>query len=180
MSAVLASVPASWQEPRWYVLSVRCNQEKRVTEHLRGRDVEHYLPCYSSLRTWKDRRVTLQMPLFPGYVFVRLPLLERMKVVTVPNIVSLVGSRHGPAEISPEEIDSIRRGVEHARAEPHPYLREGQRVAIVSGVMAGMEGVLLRRQNGARVVVCLDSISRAFVVEVDTALLRPLVLSRPA
>jgi transcription antitermination factor NusG len=151
-----------------------------VTEHLSGRDVEHYLPCYSSLRTWKDRRVTLQMPLFPGYVFVRLPLLDRMKVLTVPNIVSLVGSGQGPAEIAPEEIDSIRRGVEHAHAEPHPYLKEGQRVAITGGVMAGMEGVLLRRQNGARVVVCVDSISRAFMVEVDAAFLKPLVLPRPA
>jgi transcription antitermination factor NusG len=120
------------------------------------------------------------MPLFPGYVFVRLPLMERMKVLTVPNIVSLVGSGHASAEISPEEIDSIRRGVEQGHAQPHPYLREGQRVAIVGGVMAGMEGVLLRRQNGARVVVCLDSISQAFVVEVDTAFLKPLVLSRSA
>src|SRR5262249_54155144 len=159
---------------------VRCNQEKRVTAHLRGRDVEHYLPCFSSLRTWKDRRVTLQMPLFPGYVFVRLPLLDRMKALTVPNVVTLVRSGQGPAEISPEEGDPIRRGVEHAHAEPHPYVREGDRVVIINGVMAGMEGVLLRRQNGARVVVCLDSISRAFVVEVDAALLKPLALPRPA
>jgi transcription antitermination factor NusG len=178
VSAVLANVPASWQEPRWYVLSVRSRQEKRVTEHLRGRGVEHYLPCYSSLRKWKDRRVTLQMPLFPGYVFVRLALLERMKVLTVPHIVSLVGSGNVPSEISAQEIDSVRRAEEHAHVEPHPYLKEGQHVVITTGVMAGMQGILLRRQNGARVVVCLDSISRAFVVEVDTACLEPL--SAPA
>lgn len=174
MSAIAVNVPISWQEPRWYALFVRSNQEKRVTDHLSGRDVEHYLPCYSSLRRWKDRRVMLQMPLFPGYVFVRLALQERMKVLTVPHIVSLVGSSNGPAEISAQEIDSIRCGVEHAHAEPHPYLKEGQNVVIMGGVMAGTQGILVRWQNGDRVVVCLDSISRAFAVEVDAALLKPL------
>ncbi len=169
-----SDIPASWHDPRWYVLFVRSNQEKRVAEHLGGRDVEHYLPCYTSLRRWKDRRVTLQMPLFPGYVFVRLPLLERMKILTVPNSVSLVGAGNGPSEISAEEIDSIRRGVEHSNAEPYPYLKEGQHVVITSGVLSGMQGILVRRQNGARVVVSLDSISRAFVVEVDAAFLKPV------
>lgn len=174
MNAVWSDTPASWRDPRWYVLFVRSNQEKRVAEHLSGRDVEHYLPCYSSLRRWKDRRVTLQMPLFPGYVFVRLPLLERMKVLTVPNILSLVGAGNGPSEISAEEIDSIRRGVEHSNAEPYPYLKEGQHVVITSGALSGMQGILVRRHNGARVVVSLDCICRAFVVEVDAASLRPI------
>jgi transcription antitermination factor NusG len=173
VNTLAANASASWQEPRWYVLSVRSNQEKRVTEHLGGRGVEHYLPCYSSLRSWKDRRVTLEMPLFPGYVFVRLPLLERLKVLTVPQVVSLVGAGKCPAEISAQEIDSIRRGVEHAKAEPHAYLKEGQLVEIISGVMAGMQGVLVRWRNGARVVVCVDAIARAFVLEVDAASLKP-------
>lgn len=174
MAVLENAVPGCWDDPRWYVLFVRSNQEKRVAEHLRGRGVENYLPCYASLRQWKDRRVTLQMPLFPGYVFVRLPLLERMKVLTVPNAVSLVGAGSSPAEISEQEIVSIRCGIEHGNAGPYPYLKEGQHVVIIAGVMAGMQGVLVRRQNGARVVVSLDSISRAFVVEVDTACLKPV------
>src|SRR5215467_14190566 len=106
VNATVTDSSASWQEPRWYVASVRCNQEKRVAAHLSGRGVEHYLPSYPSLRSWKDRRVTLQMPLFPGYVFVRLPLLEKLRVLMVPQVVSLVGPGGVPAEISTEEIDS--------------------------------------------------------------------------
>ena len=177
MNALPAGTPTSWHEPRWYVLSVRSHQENRVTKHLTGRGVEHYLPCYSSLRNWKDRRVTLQMPLFPGYVFVRLALLERMKVLTVPQVVSLVKVGSGPAEMSAQEIDSIRRGVEYAKAEPHEYLKEGRQVEIISGVMAGMQGVLVRWKNCTRVVVCLDSIARAFVLEVDAACVKPLAAS---
>src|SRR5262245_16604533 len=82
-----------WRDPKWYVLWVRSNQERMVSHALTCRNVEHYLPCTRSVRLWKDRRVKLEMPLFSGYVFVRLRLVERMKVLTVPNVVSLVGPK---------------------------------------------------------------------------------------
>jgi transcription antitermination factor NusG len=154
------------QQPKWYVLFVRSNQEKRVADRLSGRSVEHFLPCYESLRQWKDRRVRLETPLFPGYVFVKLPLLERLRVLTLPNVVSLVGPKNSPSTVTDDEIAWIRQGVEHGRAEPHECLSAGQRVVIKGGVMCGMEGILLHARNSTRVVVSLDSISRAFVVEV--------------
>jgi transcription antitermination factor NusG len=169
VSTVLASIPASWQESRWYALSVRCNQEKRVTEHLKGRDIEHFLPSYQSVRQWKDRRVKFEMPLFPGYLFVHLPLAETMKAVTVPNVVSLVGTRNSPSAISEDEIMWIRSALKEGKAEPHDYLKVGEQVRITAGIMAGMEGILLRRGNSTRVVVSVDSIARSFVVEVEAA-----------
>ena len=160
--------------PNWFVLFVRANQEKMTAQRLLGFQVEHFLPCCRSVRQWKDRRVTLDMPLFPGYIFVRLPFLERMKVLSLPNVVGLVGSKSSPSIVSPEEIDSIRRGVEFGNAAPHPLLAVGQRVAIVSGVLRGMQGILLRAQNNTRVVISVDSIARSFAVEVDISCLRPL------
>lgn len=169
---------ADFEQPKWYVLFVRSNQEKMVAERLRSRSVEHFLPCYQAVRQWKDRRVTLEVPLFPGYVFVWLNLRERNQALTVPNVVSLVGARNAPAPVSDQEINWIRMGIEHGRAAPYPYVRAGQRVLITSGVMAGMEGIVLDRRNGARVIIALDSIARAFCVEVDATSidLRP---SRP-
>jgi transcription antitermination factor NusG len=174
MNPILESALPDCRDPRWYVLFVRTNQEKRVAESLAARAVEHYLPCYSSIRKWKDRRIRLEIPLFPGYIFVRLPLLDKRNVLTVPNIVSLVGNSRGAAEMAEEEIQGIRRGLEQGTAQPHPYLKQGDRVMITTGIMSGMEGVLLRRQNGARIVICLDSIFRAFVVEVDEGSVQPL------
>ncbi|HYX54403.1 MAG TPA: UpxY family transcription antiterminator [Candidatus Limnocylindrales bacterium] len=159
---------------RWYALFVRCNQEKRVCCSLQERSVEHFLPCYSSLRHWKDRRVLLEMPLFPGYVFIRLPLVERLKALTVPNVVSLVGPKDCPSVISEQEIAWIRGGVAHGNAEPHEYLRAGQRVMIAGGPLSDMEGILLRRSNGARVVISLISIARSFAVEVDASSVKVL------
>jgi transcription antitermination factor NusG len=165
---------ADAQQPRWYVLFVRSNQEKRVADALSGREIEHFLPCYKSVRQWKDRRVTLEIPLFPGYVFLRMPLTERAKALTVPNVVSLVGACNRPSAVSDEEIAWIRQGTAHGKAEPHPYLKLGQRIVVTDGVMCGMEGILVQKRNNTRVVVSLDSIMRAFVVEIDASCVRPL------
>ncbi|HXA84431.1 MAG TPA: UpxY family transcription antiterminator [Candidatus Dormibacteraeota bacterium] len=158
---------AGWLEPKWYVLYVRSNQEKHVAQHLKDREVEHYLPTFESVRQWRDRKVKLLSPLFPGYVFIRLALTERLKALAVPNVVSLVGTRNNPSVISDAEMEWVQRGMEHGKAEPHPYLTVGARVVIKAGPMAGMEGILVRMQNSTRVLVGLNSISRAFAVEVD-------------
>jgi transcription antitermination factor NusG len=172
-------LPATeFDNPHWYALFVRSHQEKRVALFLDRLDVVHFLPCYRSVRQWKDRRVTLDMPLFPGYLFVHVPLKERMRVQTVPQVVSLVGTKDSPAVISDEEIAAIRAAVEHGRAEPHEYLEAGQRVVITEGVMLGMEGILMTVRNRARVVVSLQSIGRAFVVEVGANCVRPLAERR--
>jgi transcription antitermination factor NusG len=174
LAVVNVGSPQDFFVSRWYVLFVRSNQEKNIAHSLKQREIEHLLPCYSSVRQWKDRRVRLDLPLFPGYVFVCLPLADRLRVLTIPHVVSLVGRRDAPATISCEEIDWIRSGSARGHAEPHPYLEAGQRVMITAGSFAGMRGILQRRGNGLRLVVALESIARAFMVEVDEASVEPL------
>lgn len=156
------------------MLFVRANQEKRTAQRLAGHEVEYFLPSYRSVRRWKDRRVTLEMPLFPGYVFVHIPFTERSTVLTLPNVVGLVGGKNSPSIVFPEEIDFIRKGIDFGNAAPHPALAVGQRVMINSGVLSGMEGTLLRGQNNTRVVISVDSIGRCFSVDVDISCLKPL------
>jgi len=165
--------------PHWFVLFVRSNQEKKTAERLASHEIEFFLPSYRSVRQWKDRRVTLEMPLFPGYVFVHLLFLERNRVLTLPNVVGLVGSKNSPSVVSTEEIDCIRKGVSFANAEPHSALTAGQRVMIASGILSGVQGTLLRGQNNTRVVISVDSIGRSFSVDVDVSCLKPIDSARP-
>lgn len=160
--------------PQWFVLFVRTNQEKITASRLDHLQIEHFLPCFRSLRQWKDRRVTLDVPLFPGYVFVHLPHAERMRVLTLPNVLYFVGSGSSPAVITDEEIAWIGRGLQAGNAVPHECLSKGQRVVITSGALAGLKGILVRKVNNTRVVVSLDSIGRAFAVEVNLESVRAL------
>ncbi len=107
------------------------NHEKKVAAQLDVRGVEHFLPLFDSVRRWKDRRVVLQLPLFPGYVFVRMALRDRNKVQQVPGVACLVGFSGRPAALPDQQIEALRCGLERGvGAKPHPYLTEGRRVQL--------------------------------------------------
>jgi transcription antitermination factor NusG len=153
---------------RWYAAYTRANHERRVAEQLGTRSVEHFLPLYSSVRQWKDRRVNLDMPLFPGYVFVRMALRDRLPVLQVPGVACLVGFNGTPAALPADEIETLRAGlVDGVKVQPHPYLAVGQRVTLQSGPLAGLIGILLRRKSGARFVVSVNLIKRSVALEID-------------
>lgn len=166
-------MPDSSIEQHWYAAYTCANHEKRVAAELGMREVEHFLPLYSSIRRWKDRRVSLDLPLFPGYVFVRLALRERLRVVQIPSVVRLVGFNGLPAALPDGEVEILRSGLcQSLRAEPHPFLTVGRRVRITGGPFAGLEGVLKRRKRGLRVIVSLNLIQQSVAVELDEADLR--------
>jgi transcriptional antiterminator NusG len=163
-------LPANYCELRWYAAYTSANREKRVVEQLGARGVSHFLPLYSSVRQWKDRRVTLQMPLFPGYVFVRMALCDRLQVQQIPGVAKLVGVSGLPTALPEEEIELVRMSLENGvRAEPHPFLTVGRRVRVINGPMAGLQGILRRRKGQARLVVSVEVIQRAMSVEIDEA-----------
>lgn len=166
---------AQFVEPHWYAVYTRANHEKRVAEQLTQRSVEYFFPFYESVRRWKDRKVRLQMPLFPGYVFVRIPLFDQMRTLQIHGVVRLVGFSGRPTALPEEEIQAMQNGLKQGVcAQPHPYITVGRRVRIVCGPMAGLRGILLRRKNGARVVVSLEMIKRSIAVEVSPDELQPI------
>jgi transcription antitermination factor NusG len=112
----------------------------------------------------------LQMPLFPGYVFVRMALRDRLQVQQVPGVAHLVGFDGTPAALPDEEIDALRTSLESGvRAEPHPYLTVGRHVRLKSGPLAGMQGILVRRKGNFRVVISIELIQRSVAVDADVA-----------
>jgi len=164
------ALPASQVEPHWYAAYTCANHEKRVAAELGARSVEHFLPLYGSMRRWKDRRVHLKLPLFPGYVFVRLPLCERLRVVQIPSVVRLVGFGELPVALPDAEIELMRSGLSQSTsAEPHPYLTVGRRVLIAAGPFAGLEGILKRKKGSLRVVVSVELIQRSIMMDVDAS-----------
>jgi len=170
-----AVLPADYLEVRWYAAYTCANHEKRVREQLEQRSLESYLPVYEAVRRWKDRRMRLQLPLFPGYVFVRMALVDRLRVLQVPSVVHLVGFNGHLAALPDAEIVGLKNGLAGGvRAEPHPFLTAGRRVRIKAGPLEGREGILLRRKGSLRVVLSIELIQRSIVVDVDVADVQPL------
>lgn len=173
--AEAAVLPGEYVEPRWYAVQTCANHEKRVLQQLGHRAVEAYLPQYESVRRWKDRRVRLDLPLFPGYVFVHLALRDRLRVLQTPSVVRLVGFGGQPAALPDQEIEALRGALtREMRIEPHPYLKVGQRVRVRTGPLQGLQGILVRKKNVSRFVISLDLIMRSVAAEIDVAELEPV------
>ena len=174
-AATLEHVAQEAAEPRWYAIYTCSRHEKRVSEQLESKVIEHFLPLYESVHHWKDRRVRVQLPLFPGYLFVHIPLSRKIQVLEVPSVVRMVGFHGAPAALPEEEIVSLRSGLSgNLRVEPHPYLTVGRRVRVVRGPLAGREGIMVRKKDRLRLVISIDLIMRSMAVEVDAADVEPL------
>jgi transcription termination/antitermination protein NusG len=174
--AALACMPGPCPASElWLAACVRSRHEKKVAQQLESHALQCFLPLYESVHRWKDRRATVSLPLFPGYVFARIAPAERMRILTTPGVVKLVTFQGQPAAIPDAEIDSLRHlCANEARMEPHPYLKIGRRVRINSGPFAGTEGVLLRRKGRFRFVLSLDLIARSVAMEIDDCDVSPV------
>src|SRR5487761_730556 len=165
-----ASIPLDGLQPHWYAAYTCAQHEKRVQEHLEQRSIESFLPLYQTVHRWKDRRVQLSLALFPGYVFVRLALRDRLEVLRTPGVARLVGFNGQPAPLRDEEIDGIRTCLVHGyHLKPHPYLEAGQRVRISSGPFQGLEGIVQRKKGRLRFIISLNLILRSVLAEINEA-----------
>jgi transcription antitermination factor NusG len=153
---------------QWFAAFTTPRHEKSVSELLVERQIEAFLPLYRKATQWKKSRpVVLELPLFPTYVFVRIPRRARGSVLSLPGVHSIVGSSKAPWPIPDGEIENLRRGMQTHKAEPCPYLKVGERVRVKTGLMAGVEGFLIRKKNEFRMVITLDLIMQSMSVEVD-------------
>jgi transcription antitermination factor NusG len=154
----------------WYGLRTRSNQEKIVAAILESKGYEQYLPLYRQRRRWSDRVVTTQVPLFPGYVFCRFDTQRRLPVISTLGVVSIIGFGSDPEPIPDHEIEAIERILQSgAGAEPHPFLRVGQRVRVSQGALKDVEGILVRKKSDLRLVVSVSILQRSVSVEIDSS-----------
>ena len=174
-SQKLVSCRESLAELPWYALHTCANHEKVVARQLELRSFESFLPLYEKMSRWKDRQIKVQLPLFSGYVFVRMALSEKLRALQIPGVVRLVGFGGQAAPIDGDEMQALKRGLEGGRlAEPWPYLSVGRRVRIKSGPLQGLEGVLVRKKSICRFVLSLHLIQRSMAVEVNAGDLEPM------
>lgn len=163
----------SIHEPRWYAIYTRSRHERQVAGFLARQNIETYVPLKRSWSTRKDRKVTIDLPALPGYIFVKTVLYaETRALIKRPSsVLRLVENAGRPAEIPDEQIESLRIVLATVfNPEGHPFLNVGDRVRVRSGPMEGAEGILLRvAENKHRLVISVDYVNQALSVEIDAA-----------
>jgi transcription antitermination factor NusG len=162
-------------ERKWFALYTASHHEKRVQDRLLNCDVESFVPLYRAAKQWKKRRpVSVDLPLFPNYVFVHIAHEQRVSVLGTPGVFSLIGSGQQAWELPEKDIEALRSGIQSRKIEPHPFLRVGERARVKAGALAGLEGIVVRTKGSVRFVLTLDQIMQSVSIEVDGDELEPI------
>jgi transcription antitermination factor NusG len=164
----------STEKANWYAVYTNARHENAVADHLMSKEIEVFLPTITVVRSWKDRKTKLQTPAFPSYVFTKICLSERGRVISVPGVVRILSFNGVPARLDEAEIENIRlchrRG---ALMEARPLFGVGERVRVRSGPLEGLEGFVSRCKDERRLIVPLSHINQSLAVQVDIDLLEP-------
>lgn len=166
----------------WYVLHTKSRFENVVNEGLLKKSVEVFLPKVKVPSRRRDRKLLIQVPLFPGYVFVRTDLSprEHIEILKTAGAVRLIGNKTTPIPVSQETVDSLKIMV----ASDQPVItgtrfKKGDRVMVVEGPFAGITGTFVRYRGRGRVVVNIEALGQFAGVEVgeDDIEILPGILS---
>lgn len=159
----------------WFALQVRTRHELGVAEFLHGRGYQPFLPLSRRRRAWSDRIKVVEAPLFPGYLFCRVNVQDRLPVLSAPGVIRIVGYNRSPIPVDDAEINAIQAIVTSGLPnEPWPFLRVGDPVQIESGPLRGLRGILLAVRGEHRLVLSVTLLQRSVAVEIDSAYAKSL------
>jgi transcription antitermination factor NusG len=160
----------------WYAVQIQSRLGNIASATLRGKGYEEFLPLYRSRRRWSDRIKELELPLFPGYLFCRCDVSDRlMPILTTPGVIGIVGAGKTPVPVDDEEIEAVRAVLRSGlAAQPWPCLRVGSKVYIEGGPLAGVEGIITKMDKVYRLIVSVNLLQRSVAVEIDHEWARPI------
>lgn len=152
----------------WYLLATRSRFEKKSNQLLIRDEIETFLPLSRELIQWSDRKKWIEKPLFPGYLFVRFNQKERYQILNTDGVACVVKFENTDYIISDLLIKGIK---EYLVNEPKPILIStlgitiGDEITIKNGPFAGIDGVLTQIKGKAKVLITIDVIGQALVIE---------------
>jgi transcription antitermination factor NusG len=161
--------------PQWFALRVKSHCEKTVAAVAHNKGFEAFLPTYVSCRRWSDRLKSIELPLFPGYLFCRMEPQHRFPLLTIPGVLQIVGIGKTPTPIEDHEIDTIRSIILSGLVvEPWPFLEVGRRVRLEAGPLTGFRGILIETAKDQRVVSGISLLQRSVAVSIEQRWVTPL------
>jgi transcriptional antiterminator NusG len=157
----------------WFALYVKSKTEEQVSQHLRYKGYEEFLPLYKIRFT--NHTVEKQKPLFPGYIFCRLSPGANGLIITTPGVISIVGFGGKPMPVEMREIEALKKVVASGfQSEPCKFLNVGEMVRVEDGPLAGVAGILISVRGQYRLVISVALMGRSVAVELSRSAVKSL------
>lgn len=161
---------AAGQQPQWFAVQTHARHEKKIAAELQWSGVTTFLPLVGRIHHWSDRRKLVELPLFPSYLFVHIPVVPeiQIRILHTSGVLQFVGTSGRGTPIPEWEVNSIRKLLaSNVGFEPWGFLKLGQRVRIRGGCLDGVEGVLLAQNKDRRLVISVGLIQKSLAISVE-------------
>ena len=162
-------------QKKWHALYVASRQEKNAMRLLNEKNIEAYTPVVKTMKQWSDRKKMVELPLLNGYVFVKISAAENDKTLQTKGVVNFVRSEGKIAVVRDIEIERLKQLVELGyQMEAHGIksdLKKGEKIKIISGVLKGIEGMVVESKGGKFIDVLLESIGQSIRVKLPEEIL---------
>jgi len=175
MSFDISSASELPNKQEWYAVYTKSRHEKVAEINLKNRGVTTFLPLREVISRWKDRDKTINVPLFPSYVFVKIGFMDIHKVMYTKGVLKVVGCNGTPVPVPAEQAEPIRALIQSKlKYDPYPYLDRGREVLIKSGPLQGIIGKIMEKRSKHRFVLSIDLIKKSVSVEINILDMEPL------
>lgn len=160
------------QAKQWYTLLTRSRFENVVFNDIQKKSIEAFLPKIKVKSRRKDRKLMIDVPLFPGYLFVNISLdpQDHLRVLKTMGAVRLLGFSGGPVPVPDSHIESLKI-ITSAGSDiicgTTSALKKGEMVLVVNGPFAGVKGEFLRYKGKDRVIIKIETLGQFAGVEID-------------
>lgn len=159
----------------WYVIYTAPKAEKKIASTICDLGMESYLPLYTSIRKWSDRKKKVELPLFPNYVFVKTEATNRFDLFGVQGILKFVSVQRNPVVVPESEIEMIRKVLDKKyEVLQEDYFQAGTKVMVKEGQLGGLVGVVLKQNGTSRVMLRIEELQKAFSINIPTQYLQQI------
>ncbi|MFW5932287.1 MAG: transcription termination/antitermination NusG family protein [Desulfohalobiaceae bacterium] len=157
----------------WWVGKTRSRQEKALAWDLRSLQIPYVLPLVTQTQKSRNRVRTSLVPLFSGYIFFQGTGLERHQALRTGRLAQVLEVRDQAGLLS--QLNSLAKAVDlGAELQLCDMVRQGSRVRIAFGPLAGLEGIVVRYKNQTKLVLNVQAIAQAAAVEVSLDQVQPV------
>jgi transcription termination/antitermination protein NusG len=156
----------------WFALLTRSNFEQVVSEQITRKKIDVFLPITKKSSRRKDRKRIIDVPLFPGYLFVRSRFdpSHQLSILKTTGAVRLLGNDQGPTPVPDTQIESLKimtsAGTDLITGSCI-RLKQGDPVMVTEGPLAGTRGEFFQHKGQGRVIIKLTLLGRYAGVEID-------------
>ncbi|MBB5622481.1 transcription elongation factor/antiterminator RfaH [Pedobacter cryoconitis] len=161
---------------KWYVVYTYPQLEKNIERALSRANITCFLPVQKVTKQWSDRKKTVEVALFPNYIFVKTTPQERFDILNFYGVSHYVCCSKQPVVVSDSDIDIIRKLNVEPDLTVERSIQMGETVDIIDGPFEGFKGVVFERKGRKRFGIKIDTLNQFVSFEVDQSSIRPVEL----